>query len=393
MRVIFSTPNWSLSGVNSLTSALARGLRERGFDPTIVLTVPDRTPGIEMPRPQDIELHDLPVRWYDSVRTRWRIFGQYLRDRAPCIYVPGYDWLCGSIVPALPPDVRVVAGLYSDEDVYYQLARRLGDYCDAIVPVSNLIADRLVKDYARLTGRTRVILNGVPWSEDLRARDHDDPMLRVVFAARLAQYQKRVMDLSAILDAADVPIELTVIGDGPQRDDLRERLGDAVRFEPTLPLDQLRHRFAEHDVFLLTSDFEGIPLTLLEAMSAGCVPVVTEIQSGIPEVVDDGVNGFRVPVGDARAFAGCLSQLHQDRDKLGEMRLAAHGSIREKGFREQDMCDRYADLFRSLADRPLEDGWQRPAGPILPPAGLLVRWTDYLPRPVRKALLSLRSSS
>jgi hypothetical protein len=75
------------------------------------------------------------------------------------------------------------------------------------------------------------------------------------------------------------------------------------------------------------------------------------------------------------------------------MRLAAHGSIREKGFREQDMCDRYADLFRSLADRPLEDGWQRPAGPILPPAGLLVRWTDYLPRPVRKALLSLRSSS
>lgn len=393
MRVIASTPQWSLSGVNTLLHAVLRDMHRRGHDTAMVLTNPQRRDAIAMPAPPtcDVPFHDLGLKWYDGLAKRLDVIGRYLRDRAPCIYMPGYDQIGSALAPALPRDVRIVAGLYSDEPVYYESAQRLGDYLDAIVCVSSEIHDKLLERQPDLAPRAVVIDNGVPWPAQLPARDRDHAVLRVVYAARLMQYQKRVMDIPAIIAAAErrgVPVELTIVGDGPERQALADAC-PACRMIDTMTLDALRELFEQQDVFLLTSEFEGLPMTLLEAMSRGCVPVVTDIASGVGAVVQHGKNGLLAPVGDAQTFADHLASLHHDRDLLERLRVAAHEAIRVKHLREQDMGAAYAQLLQRLSPDSPDDGWQRPAGNPLLPKGLRVRPTDHLPRPIRWAILSM----
>ena len=68
----------------------------------------------------------------------------------------------------------------------------------------------------------------------------------------------------------------------------------------------------QQDAYILTSEFEGMPNALNEAMARGCVPVVTDIRSGIPELVRYGVNGYRVPVGYPRGNFGPVTRLPLD---------------------------------------------------------------------------------
>ena len=70
----------------------------------------------------------------------------------------------------------------------------------------------------------------------------------------------------------------------------------------------LNHLLASSDVFVLTSEFEGLPLSVLEAMSAQ-LPVVATAVGGVPEAVRDGVSGLLVPRGDLSLFVRHINDL------------------------------------------------------------------------------------
>jgi len=83
---------------------------------------------------------------------------------------------------------------------------------------------------------------------------------------------------------------------------------DRVRVIPFIARDQMPALYAAHDVFVFPSLFEGMPLTLLEAMAGG-MPVVTTATSGMADVVEDGFNGIAVPPADAEAIAESIGRL------------------------------------------------------------------------------------
>ena len=104
---------------------------------------------------------------------------------------------------------------------------------------------------------------------------------------------------------------------------------------------------AESDVFVLTSDFEGLPLSLLEAMAAGCVPVVYDIKSGVRDAIENGANGFLVPHGDVIALARIIADLDANRMRLSSL---AQNCVRthEERFSSKQMAASYKSLFREL---------------------------------------------
>ncbi len=122
---------------------------------------------------------------------------------------------------------------------------------------------------------------------------------------------------------------------------------------------------AESEVFVLPSGFEGLPVSLLEAMSTGCVPIVTAIRSGVPEVIRHGENGFLVPVGGIREFGDCISTLANDNSLLDRMRQNAHSTVRNR-FGIDKMTSAYIDVF----ERIIANQYVRPRGNVLPPPGL-----------------------
>jgi glycosyltransferase involved in cell wall biosynthesis len=155
--------------------------------------------------------------------------------------------------------------------------------------------------------RSRTIHYGVPTPAALPERDPalSAQPLRIVYAGRFVEEQKRVSDLAKVAHALagrGIPVSWTLIGDGPEAAALRAAFGglpagSTVEFTGRLAADSVLERYGSSDVLILTSSYEGLPLSLLEAMAHGAMPVVTAVDSGIPEVLRDGENGFVVPIG------------------------------------------------------------------------------------------------
>lgn len=123
----------------------------------------------------------------------------------------------------------------------------------------------------------------------------------ILFVGRLAPV-KRVADLvEAFAQLADEfpKWTLRIVGDGPERDALTKRamqlgIEHRVRFDGTVPRDEIPEKYASVDVFVLPSIREGHPFTLLEAWASE-LPVITTEVEGIREFVDHGETGYLVP--------------------------------------------------------------------------------------------------
>jgi glycosyltransferase involved in cell wall biosynthesis len=103
---------------------------------------------------------------------------------------------------------------------------------------------------------------------------------------------------------------------------------------------------ARASIFVLPSHAEGLPVSLLEAMAAGCAVVATSV-GGIPDVVEDGFNGLLVPVGDSRALEGALAKLLADSELAREMGRAARATIANRFTAERTVAQ-VEDLYSEL---------------------------------------------
>jgi len=367
-RIVFGATSGRISGVDVFAVHLVRALVARGVRAEILVSRPDEPVPDPLPFPGDIPVRSLAVTPRSSWRERWRRLADTLSSGGePTIWIPNYDWRHSGIAPTLPPSVRVVGIAHSDDPQHYEHVLRLGDAWNAVVAVSDAIAAELTSLAPWLGDRLRTIPYGVPVapSVETRRRPPDAP-LRIVYAGRLARYQKRVLDLVDIADALrgrGVDFELVIAGGGPDQGDFlraaaRHLVDGRIRFVGGVTNDLVQELLARADVFLLPSAFEGLPVSLLEAMAQGVVPVVSAIRSGIPQVIRDGENGFVAAPGDHEAFAERLAMLARDPVRRAHLSSAAHATVRDGGFSLDAMCDAYLALFAHVAETP----FVRPVG-------------------------------
>jgi len=117
---------------------------------------------------------------------------------------------------------------------------------------------------------------------------------------------------------ADIPVRLLLVGDGPERKNLEtqaEMLGISNRVIFAGQQDNMRDWYEAIDLFVLPSLSEGLPFVVLEAMALG-KPVLASRVGAVPEVIDEGVNGWLLPPGDAELLATSIASLLKDRNRL-----------------------------------------------------------------------------
>ena len=184
--------------------------------------------------------------------------------------------------------------------------------------------------------RTTVVPNPAPEVPVHPTRDEARAALGIEgfalgVAGRLTE-QKALEDTLAAL--ARVPrVALLVLGDGPERAALERRaaqldVSDRVRFLGAGTRDDVIVLFRAVDAALLTSAWENLPHTLLEALAAG-TPVIATAVGGIPEVVRDGENGLLVPPRDVAAAASAIDRLVRDEVLRASLAAAAAPSVEE----------------------------------------------------------------
>jgi glycosyltransferase involved in cell wall biosynthesis len=262
------------------------------------------------------------------------------------------------------PGRTVIQMLHGDHDYYYDLAVRHEPVIDVFIAISRAIYDTL---RLRLPHRHDSIVHlpfGVPIPTT--ARTPAPGKLRLIYAGRIENQQKGVFDLPEIdrhLQDLGCSVEWTLVGGGPDEAALRRRWGAQphVRWLGPATNAEVVGLYAEQDVFVLPTRAEGFSLALIEAMGAGLVPVVSDIASGVREVVTDGVTGFRLAVADVAAFAAAITILNRNRDRLEVMSRAARQVVVE----DFDIRERVAS-YQALYARWREYDSRRPRALRLP---------------------------
>ncbi len=170
-----------------------------------------------------------------------------------------------------------------------------------------------------------------PRATTRRALGVADDALVVLFLASLSQ-QKRpdvFLDAAARLLGDGCDATFLVGGSGPLADDVARRVATmGPRVVPIGPRSDVPAVLAACDVFVLPSLWEGLPLTVLEAMRAGAAVVASDVD-GTGEVVRHGETGLLVPPGDVDALAAALRELLAD--AALRTRLAAAGTAHVRG--------------------------------------------------------------
>jgi glycosyltransferase involved in cell wall biosynthesis len=215
---------------------------------------------------------------------------------------------------------------------------------------------------SRLRQRVEVVIHGVDVDTIVGRRGereaaraelgvHSDQLL-VATVANLRANKDYPTMLAAARRLADAgePIHFVSVGQGPlakQLEDERDRLDLGERFRFLGYREDPIRVLVAADIFCLSSRFEGLPISLLEAMAAG-LPIVATRVGGVPSVVTDGREGRLVPSGDPGALAAAVAEL-RDRGLRG--RLATAAAERVRAFGMERAVQRQQELYQRLAAR------------------------------------------
>ena len=170
---------------------------------------------------------------------------------------------------------------------------------------------------------------------------------------QVAEIHKNVSLISRValyLRKLGVDFEWSVAGDGSYRPELERVLCStglisSFRFVGSVSLEAVPDFLGTKHILVMTSINEGTPLALLEAMSAGVVPIVSDIPHATRHVVQHGENGYLFNVTDPRACAEWIQKLDRDRDLLEHLSKSAMQRAQQKDFSIGGTLNRYYQLF------------------------------------------------
>jgi glycosyltransferase involved in cell wall biosynthesis len=341
-------PRWSLTLAYHPSEQLAplvEGARRLGVT---LWPVPRMDPGFE-------GLRRLPA------------FARELRRRSPDIVHLHLIWPLACQYPLLAtaiahrPRVVATAHSYVDLNLSWRVDRQQRLYTRAVdryIAVSEHVKTQLIEGLAWPSSKLDVIHNGVdttrfsePARPELRATlsgGNPGPLVLVVARLDPDKGHRHLLAAAALLP----DVRFVLAGEGPERGALEAlaselRLDERVRF--------LGHRsdipqlLAACDVMALPSSFEGLPISVLEAMASGTAVVASNI-GGVDELVHHNVTGLLVEPRDAPALAGAIRRLVDDPALAARLADAARENVAQE-FSASTMARRVAAVYDRVLER------------------------------------------
>ncbi len=336
IRLLVVSHSLSVGGAERFASNLITALDRRRFAPVLCL-VTDKS---SYPLPDDVPVSTLGYRSiWDLPRTLLALRRQITKERPDVVLsnVVATNCLTGGALRGLrdrPPWVARIGMAPGVGEPRHQQIWSRAVYPLAKVCVVNAEHMRgpFERFYPGTAGRCVSIPNPTDFSTiDRRAAE---PPARqrggaatLLFLGRLKPQKRPDVLLEALARAREqVDARLWLCGDGPLRGDVERRIAELglsgavelLGFQDN-PFTLMRHA----DLFVLTSDFEGLPNALIEAQGLGLPAVATRCPFGPDEIIEDGVTGRLVEMGDAEATARAIVEILGDPARRASMAKAA----------------------------------------------------------------------
>lgn len=375
MKILHVIDNLKLGGTQNLAIRTWEGLEQRGHEVVVVVVVDSPNERKEL--------------FGDRKTIRLGFHGDYrklfalawcARQLADCIrnhnpdLVHSWLWL-SDVVAAQASARRGIAHLSHivDRRNWQQsqgLRNRLRRYITKrsfdqsstrFLAVSQAAADFATQTLRISPQRIQVAYNSIDPSEFENIPEspawNSHNSIRLGIAARIEPEKGHQFAIRAMttLREKGIACQLCITGDGPQKRELealvhRLHLDDCVKFVGWVP--SVTEFLSAIDVFLVPSiDSEGLPTTILEAMSAARLVVATDV-GGAKEAIVPGVNGMIIKPGDPGAIATAITRLHEDRDAAGRMAEAGREHVRTK-FAMKQMLDIVEQTYCTMLTRSM----------------------------------------
>jgi len=232
---------------------------------------------------------------------------------------------------------------------------------DKIVGVSPRIEELALRhlDAQKVTH----ILNGIKLPKEIpgQYKKCSDRPKDILFVGRIDNRQKAVFlipDIIQYLLERDIRTSVTMVGDGPDFEELRQRieersLSEFIHLTGQLEPEEVSAYYFTHKILLLPSNFEGHPLTLMEAMAHACVPVASLLPQCTDTCVDQGKSGYLVEVGKVNDFGHGIWELLSSKKLLNKMSENALSIARER-FSSVHTHQSYLKLLGSFEGREFD---------------------------------------
>lgn len=210
--------------------------------------------------------------------------------------------------------------------------------------------------YQKFSGLTdisklKAIPNCVPFEYHLSRQEMQQKQNKVLVVGRMVDFPKRIsliLEMWSLIEKQARDWTLEIVGDGPDLETFRSQaahLGlSSVSFEGRQnPIDYYKRA----SIFLMSSEFEGFPMTLVEAQQMGCVPIAFDSFDSLKEVVCNGKNGIIVPKNDKEQYVRATLSLMKESERRKKMALQA--TIDCQQYRQDEICSIWKKEIETLA--------------------------------------------
>lgn len=225
-----------------------------------------------------------------------------------------------------------------------------------VIPValSDLVRLTVEKEYK--LNSVHVILNGVNLSSCIPKEDYDICQdFQIINIARFSEQKNhhRLIAAFEMLEKEYKNVKLILIGDGELKEEIVKEVNNSsvcnkVTF---LGLQKDVYPFLnKSDCFALSSDFEGIPMTVIEAMGTG-LPIVSTKVGGLADMIRDGENGMLTEL-TPKGLCDAFMELISDKDR--RQRLGENARISAFDYSVEKMTEKYVHLYEGTYEKQLE---------------------------------------
>ena len=350
MKIMQIVPSFEVGGAETMCAGLCGCLGDMGH--TVVAV---SLSSVKTPITRQLEERGVDVRYLDKrpgmdlgciVRLRRLIRKERPQVLHTHLFALKYAALTFSGVPIL----HTVHNQAEQEAVPLdqRIGRFLFQHGKALpVALSPQIRDSIVKLYSLPEGQVPVVLNGIDLSRCQGKTDYrlQDPV-ELIHVGRFypQKNHQAILDALALLKKRGISARVRLFGEGPLMEEIRQKaqalgLAEQVVFEGIT--DNVFPHLNRADIFVLPSRWEGIPMTVIEAMGTG-LPVIASNVGGLGDMVSPGRSGLLIePTGQD------LAQAVEDlvKDPLLRERLGKNAREEAQAFRVEEMARRYERLY------------------------------------------------
>lgn len=357
MKIVFidTTIDESLiGGGHTYLPKLLKGLKLKGHEMYLVTKEKPNDKVYDSIIESGVILHSNLINKYVLVQEAALSLAQWVNQLEPDIYVISASGDAGWLaLPHIQANIATLTIGHTDSDNFYQPAKHYYSFLTGAVGVSDVVCS----NYHKVCHINEEQIFWIPYGVKALAKLSDIgnvSKLNLIYVGRIEEEQKRIFDIIALikrLELANIPFTFKIIGDGPEMPKLKKELdklieeGKVIVFGWLSEEKVIKH-LRESSIFILMSQYEGFCIALIEAMANGCLPIVTNIDSGNAQLIKEGQNGFLIDIGNVDAFVDRIKWIYQNPQFLYTFRESALSEGSK--YSEQNMVLNYEDTFKKL---------------------------------------------